>query len=174
MSAPVLINMRDAEIANRIENPKAMTPCAGRCSTVFGDHVCRGCRRFNHEVIEWNAYSEEQQALIWQRLDREIDQILLPMLPNHDLQQVEQFLTLKRVRLMPTASVGRKLYHALKFCEKSTMFTAESGLGVEVSQVKSIWQSFESRVLLLSEAHYELAWIRANLMGKTEQFDDDF
>lgn len=174
MSAPVQINMRDAEIANRIENPKAMTPCAGRCSTVFGDHVCRGCRRFNHEVIEWNAYSEEQQALIWQRLDREIDQILLPMLPNHDLQQVEQFLTLKRVRLMPTASVGRKLYHALKFCEKSPMFTAQSGLGIDAGQVRDVWQIFEKRVLLLSEAHYELAWIRANLIGKTAQFEDGF
>ncbi len=39
----------------------SLTPCAGRCSTVFGDSVCRGCRRFNHEVIQWNTYTPEQR-----------------------------------------------------------------------------------------------------------------
>ncbi|WP_366536212.1 DUF1289 domain-containing protein, partial [Acinetobacter baumannii] len=35
----------------------SLTPCAGRCSTVFGDQVCRGCRRFNHEPRNWfNCY----------------------------------------------------------------------------------------------------------------------
>ena len=45
------------------------TPCIGVCSTVFGDTVCRGCRRFSHEVVDWNAYTEEQKRLVWQRLD---------------------------------------------------------------------------------------------------------
>ncbi|MFB2538698.1 MULTISPECIES: DUF1289 domain-containing protein [unclassified Acinetobacter] len=150
-----------------------MTPCAGRCSTVFGDHVCRGCRRFNHEVIDWNNYSLEQQAVIWQRLDREIDQILLPLLPHYHLSNVEQFLHAKRVRLMPNASVGRKLYHALKFCEKSPAFTAESGLGIDASQVKKLWKDFEQKILTLAEAHYELAWIRANLIGQADKMQDD-
>ena len=54
----------------------SLTPCAGRCSTVFGDSVCRGCRRFNHEVIRWNGYTPEQQTAVWQRLDAQLDQIL--------------------------------------------------------------------------------------------------
>lgn len=49
--------------------PKVPTPCAGICSTTFGDTVCRGCRRYLHEVIDWNRYSDEQKALVWQRLD---------------------------------------------------------------------------------------------------------
>ena len=53
----------------------SLTPCAGRCSTVFGDAVCRGCRRFNHEVIKWNTYSAAQQNAVWVRLDAQLDQI---------------------------------------------------------------------------------------------------
>ena len=76
----------------------SLTPCAGRCSTVFGDAVCRGCRRFNHEVIKWNTYSAAQQNAVWVRLDAQLDQILVPMLPLADLRHVEGFVLSKRVR----------------------------------------------------------------------------
>lgn len=97
---------------------RSLTPCAGRCSTVFGDQVCRGCRRFNHEVIQWNTYTAEQRLAVWKRLDDQLNQILVPMLPHADLKHVEGFILSKRVRLMEGASQGRKLYHALKICEK--------------------------------------------------------
>ncbi|WP_446731421.1 DUF1289 domain-containing protein [Pseudomonas sp. PSKL.D1] len=28
------------------------TLCIGRCSTVFGDRVCRGCHRFHEEIVD--------------------------------------------------------------------------------------------------------------------------
>ena len=90
----------------------SLTPCAGRCSTVFGDSVCRGCRRFNHEVIKWNTYSLEQQSAVWHRLDAQLDQILVPMLPLANIEVAEKFVLSKRVRLRDDASKGRKLYHA--------------------------------------------------------------
>lgn len=100
----------------------SLTPCAGRCSTVFGDQVCRGCRRFNHEVIQWNTYTAEQRLAVWKRLDDQLNQILVPMLPHANLQHVEGFILSKRVRLMEGASKGRKLYHALKICEKISIW----------------------------------------------------
>ena len=44
------------------------TPCIGVCSTGIGDSVCRGCKRFAHEVIDWNTYTEEQKRIIDDRL----------------------------------------------------------------------------------------------------------
>lgn len=44
------------------------TPCVGICSTTYGDLVCRGCKRFAHEIIQWNAFDDEQRELVWQRL----------------------------------------------------------------------------------------------------------
>ena len=154
----------------------SLTPCAGRCSTVFGDSVCRGCRRFNHEVIKWNSYTPEQHSAVWKRLDAQLDQILVPMLPFADLRHVEGFVLSKRARLRPDASPGRKLYHALKICEKNKNLAGESGLGIQSSQVKPLWQEFERRVLALAEASYDLAFLRAdgisyNLIHMAE--DDD-
>ncbi|MDY6457207.1 DUF1289 domain-containing protein [Acinetobacter faecalis] len=143
----------------------SLTPCAGRCSTVFGDSVCRGCRRFNHEVIKWNTYSLEQQNAVWHRLDAQLDQILVPMLPLANIEVAEKFVLSKRVRLRDDASKGRKLYHALKICEKNKNFADESGLGIQSKQVKSIWQEFERRVLALATASFEMAFLRADVMS---------
>ena len=50
---------------------KVKTPCVGVCSTVFGDQVCRGCKRFQHEVIEWNGYSDfEKETVYWVAVDK--------------------------------------------------------------------------------------------------------
>jgi len=151
----------------------SLTPCAGRCSTVFGDAVCRGCRRFNHEVIQWNTYSATQQNAVWVRLDAQLDQILVPMLPFADLRHVEGFVLSKRVRLRPEASKGRKLYHALKICEKNKNFTQESGLGIAEQQVKALWQEFERRVLALATASYDLAFLRADGISHSLLRDDE-
>jgi predicted Fe-S protein YdhL (DUF1289 family) len=40
----------------------------GICSTTYGDLVCRGCKRFAHEIVEWNAYEDAQRRIVWQRL----------------------------------------------------------------------------------------------------------
>ena len=52
------------------------TPCIGVCSTGIGDSVCRGCKRFAHEVIDWNAYSHQQRVIIAQRLESFLAQIV--------------------------------------------------------------------------------------------------
>ena len=140
----------------------SLTPCAGRCSTVFGDSVCRGCRRFNHEVIQWNTYSAEQRLAIWKRLDSQLDQILVPMLPFAQLQHVDGFILSKRIRLLNSATRGRKLYHALKICEKNKHLAEGSGLGITAQQVKPLWNEFERRILALAKASYDFAWLRAD------------
>ncbi|MES2823841.1 MAG: DUF1289 domain-containing protein [Pseudomonadota bacterium] len=52
------------------------TPCIGVCSTGIGDQVCRGCKRFSHEVIDWNAYAHEQRLIIAQRLENFLTQVV--------------------------------------------------------------------------------------------------
>jgi len=144
----------------------SLTPCAGRCSTVFGDSVCRGCRRFNHEVIQWNTYTTEQHTVVWQRLDAQLNQILVPMLPHANLAQVETFILSKRIRLRDDATAGRKLYHALKLCEKNRHLTDHSGLGIHYKHVRPLWDEFEHRVLALAKASYDLAFLRADGMSQ--------
>jgi predicted Fe-S protein YdhL (DUF1289 family) len=44
------------------------TPCVGICSTTYGDLVCRGCKRFSHEIVQWNAFEDDQRQAVWERL----------------------------------------------------------------------------------------------------------
>lgn len=53
------------------------TPCIGICSTTsFGDPVCRGCKRYLFEVINWNSYGEFEKAAVLKRLEKLEVQIL--------------------------------------------------------------------------------------------------
>ena len=58
----------------RGENPfdqvTASTPCVGICSTTYGDLVCRGCKRFSHEIVRWNNLDLSQRNHVWNRLHR--------------------------------------------------------------------------------------------------------
>lgn len=44
------------------------TPCVGICSTTYGDLVCRGCKRFAHEIVQWNSFDQDQRRAVWERL----------------------------------------------------------------------------------------------------------
>ncbi|MBU3070014.1 DUF1289 domain-containing protein [Aestuariicella sp. G3-2] len=55
---------------------RVKTPCVGVCSTGIGDQVCRGCKRYAHEVVNWNAYSNEQRLLIAERLEGFLAQVV--------------------------------------------------------------------------------------------------
>ena len=48
---------------------RSSTPCLGICSTTYGDDVCRGCKRFIHEVINWNSYSNNEKEIVNSRLE---------------------------------------------------------------------------------------------------------
>ena len=49
---------------------RSATPCIGICSTTFGDDVCKGCRRFSHEIISWPKYSDDERAIVNSRLEQ--------------------------------------------------------------------------------------------------------
>ena len=72
---------------------KTTTPCIGVCSTGLGDDVCRGCKRYSHEVIQWNSFSDSQKSIINQRLENYLVKIVSSyfMMLNSDLlrQQME-------------------------------------------------------------------------------------
>ncbi len=139
----------------------ASTPCVGRCSTVFGDSVCRGCRRFSHEVIDWNRYTSVQRDFIWLRLDQQLDQIILPLVGIQDTVQLSAFLASRHIRLTAQASRGRLVYEALRICQRQPERCVESGLLLAASQVDHLWQQAEQRLCELAAASFEFAWLRA-------------
>ena len=118
-----------------------MTPCAGRCSTVFGDLVCRGCRRFNHEgdsvehLYAWTTVHGLEAS------GCTIDQILVPFNLNASLQHVEGLYSHKHIRILESASAGRKLYHALKICGRISIWHMIVGLVLQIHRLNQFGMS---------------------------------
>lgn len=77
------------------------TPCIGVCSTGIGDLVCRGCKRFSHEVIDWNAYDHEQRLLVIKRLEMFLAQVVRNHVEIIDQRLLQQQLSLQGVRFDP-------------------------------------------------------------------------
>lgn len=69
------------------------TPCVGICSTGIGDIVCRGCKRFTHEVIDWNAYTHDQRLIIAQRLESFLTQVVQNM-----VEVVDEKILLEQIK----------------------------------------------------------------------------
>ena len=67
---------------------KTRTPCVGICSTTYGDEVCRGCKRFYFEVINWNKYDEDEKDAIWTRLESLKTQIIYSKIKKHSSKTV--------------------------------------------------------------------------------------
>ncbi len=69
------------------------TPCIGICSTTsLGDKICRGCKRFNYEVINWNQYSEEEKRAVLRRIDQLTTQIMGARFNIFSVEKLQQAL----------------------------------------------------------------------------------
>jgi len=55
---------------SKLEKKRSATPCLGICSTTFGDEVCKGCKRFSHEVVSWTKYSLEEREIVNNRIEK--------------------------------------------------------------------------------------------------------
>ncbi len=59
-----------------MSNKLRYSPCIGLCSTVYGDDVCRGCKRFSEEVIIWNQMEEPLKITALTRIDTITESIM--------------------------------------------------------------------------------------------------
>jgi uncharacterized protein len=68
------------------------TPCIGICSTIYGDEVCRGCKRTYQEIIDWNGYMDDQKWAILTRLDTHIHSIMKEVIEITDQSLLQERL----------------------------------------------------------------------------------
>ena len=84
---------------------RPLTPCIGICSTSIGDPVCRGCKRFNHEVFHWNGYTTGEKQNVLKRLEDLLERVMGRYLTVTDEAPLESFLKAEAAR--PSALTGK-------------------------------------------------------------------
>lgn len=135
------------------------TPCIGICSSSMGDDVCRGCHRFAHEVVSWNGYPEEQRALVFERLDSLVIQILTHKIQLIDVDLLQAKLTAANIAFRNHSDPHCWVYALLKKTCGEGLDTEEWGFRLLPAYtgiaLPRFYEALEGELYQLSQAHYQ-------------------
>ncbi len=131
------------------------TPCVGICSTTYGDLVCRGCKRFAHEIVQWNSYDAAQQEQIWQRLKRLRDEVVLQRVV---VSEPARFAEIRNAKAFAELDGGELLYAVTRHLSAAEAPLADAGLAAiddAVLDALSLLKILDGEIFDRSKAHYE-------------------
>lgn len=141
------------------------TPCVGICSTTYGGDVCRGCKRFAHEVIGWNAYSDEQKQLVWDRLTRLAEDVTAPRLAVFDAILMAQTLRSLGVRFHDDRSPAFGALELLRALGQQRVDLTRFGISVMPAWSHllpgELYREMNEEMVLRAEASFDLHHGRA-------------
>lgn len=141
------------------------TPCIGICSTTYGGDVCRGCKRFAHEIIDWNRYSEAQKQLVWDRLTMLVAAVVTPRLSIFDTDLLAQTLRSLGVRYHDDQSAAFGALELLRALGQQRVDLTRFGLAPmpawSALSPAELYREITEDLLLRSEAAYDLQHGRA-------------
>ncbi len=142
-----------------MSNHRIKTPCVGLCSTVYGDLVCRGCKRFHHEVVNWNLYTDEEKRAVWLRLEILLVQVMAAKVDVFDAARLRQQLEQRQIRFVPEQSEYCWAYQLI--ARGARVINQLEAYGMVLLPEFRNWSLPELRdaidreFFLLSEAHYD-------------------
>lgn len=147
-----------------MSKPRIGTPCIGVCSTVFGDSVCRGCRRFSHEVVAWNAYTDEQKRIIWRRLDELLSLVVGNYFEVVNATRLAEQMDYQNLRYPTQLSPAGWVPDLLKAAGSQRIDYRTFGLHAlattEGHSPRQLYDRISAECHALSQAHYDRSFAR--------------
>jgi len=142
-----------------MSHQRIKTPCIGLCSTVYGDLVCRGCKRFHHEVVNWNQYTEEEKRAVWMRLEALLVQVVQAKLEVFDAQRLYRQLEQRQIRFVAEQSAYCWAYQLIVRGARAINQLEAYGIALLPEfrgwELPALRDAIDREFFLLSEAHYE-------------------
>lgn len=150
-------------------DPPVKTPCIGVCSTGIGDSVCRGCKRFAHEVIHWNSYSPEQKRVVDRRLAGFLSQCVSNKLEVTDKAVLRWQLEVQQIQFTEHHDEYCWAYSLIKAGGSQIDNTTEFGFEVDLSfrqmPLTELRLLIDQEYYILSEAHYDRYMLTPDLFA---------
>lgn len=144
---------------------RSSTPCIGICSTTFGDDVCKGCKRFSHEITNWGKFSTDERAVVNSRLERFKTTILEEKFSISDSELFESKMNEFSINFNSSLDPITWIFDLLRASSNKDLNVND--FGVEILPAFSDLSLIELRDLInqemlqLSEAHYYKFFNRA-------------
>ena len=140
------------------------TPCVGICSTTFGDLVCRGCKRFSHEIVDWNSYDDSQKEIIWERLEKIKEQVVGQIVKRKDEKLFESAIEAQKINEQQEYQAIYVLLQRLVRHSKQLSFAGLENASPEheknEEEIDSLvtLQQIDKEIVVRSRAFYELSY----------------
>ena len=144
---------------------RSSTPCIGICSTTFGDDVCKGCKRFSHEITNWGKFSTDERAVVNSRLEQFKITILEEKFTISDSELFESKMNEFSINFNSSLEPITWIFDLLRASSNKDLNVND--FGVEILPAFSNLSLIELRDLInqemlqLSEAHYYKFFNRA-------------
>ena len=144
---------------------RSSTPCIGICSTTFGDDVCKGCKRFSHEITNWGKFSTDERAVVNSRLEQFKTTILGEKFSISDSELFESKMNEFSINFNSSLDPITWIFDLLRASSNKDLNVND--FGVEILPAFSDLSLIELRDLInqemlqLSEAHYYKFFNRA-------------
>ena len=155
-----------------MSDSRIKTPCIGVCSTGIGDRVCRGCKRFCHEVIDWNSYSQEQKRVIDTRLSGFLSQCVSNKLLVVDPALLQWQLQVQQIAYVEHHDEYCWVFSLLKAGSSQIERTSEYGFEVDMRfrdlALPALRDLIDHEFYTLSEAHYQRYMQTADMFAGQE------
>ena len=140
----------------KLQKKRSSTPCLGICSTTFGDEVCKGCKRFAHEIVGWTKYSEGEREIVNDRLEKFKIQILQHRFAVTDKNLFESMLEEKAINFNHSLDPLTWIFDLFRAAGSQTFDISDFGIKSLVQfNPKTIRDEINNELLELSEVHHE-------------------
>lgn len=135
------------------------TPCIGVCSTVYGDNVCRGCKRFYKEIIDWNGYDDIQKSVVFLRLNELISNVLKNKIIILDAELLRQTLENFNIRYRSDQSPLCWAYYLLRDARHKIISLEEAGISATEAyknyKFGQLYQELDSELFTRAEVDFK-------------------
>ena len=140
---------------------RTRTPCVGICSTTYGDDVCRGCKRFAKEIINWNSFSPDEREAVWQRLEKLKTQIMKSRIEILNSSKLAEGIAEYRLRIHEDLNDLFKAFELVKLTSKSFKDLTQFGIMIisPIKDLEILKEDIEKELYELSSAHYNRYFI---------------
>ena len=148
-----------------MQKNRSSTPCIGICSTTFGDDVCKGCKRFSHEITNWGKFSTDERAVVNSRLEQFKTTILEEKFTISDSELFESKMNEFSINFNSSLEPITWIFDLLRASSNKDLNVND--FGIEILPAFSNLSLIELRDLInqemlqLSEAHYYKFFNRA-------------
>ena len=141
---------------SKLQKKRSATPCLGICSTTFGDEVCKGCKRFSHEVVSWTKYTLEEREIVNDRLEKFKMQILKDRFEIIDKKLFAKRLEDKAISFNHSLNPLTWIFDLFRAAGSQSFDLNNYGIrSLNEFNPKTIKDEINDELLELSEAHHD-------------------